>query len=90
MGGINSGRRPTGHHQKVERVVALDMRALRRLSFVRAGECVIDNVHWSIAPSSALEARLRVDLSALDAATITITPPTIFNRPPKNAVSALM
>ena len=86
MGGTNSDRRLTRHHQKIEKTVPLDMRTLRRLSLVRAGECVIDTVHWSIAPSSALEARLRVDLSALDAATATITVKTPSSGPVKQRI----
>jgi hypothetical protein len=73
MAGLNSDRRGTHRHQTVETVVALDMRTLRRLSFVRAGECIIDTVRWSNACPSTLQARLRVDLSDLDAAMATIT-----------------
>src|SRR3546814_8518225 len=48
MGGIGSGARRSTHIGNVEQMLALDIRALRRLSVVRPGECTCDTVHWSI------------------------------------------
>lgn len=66
MGGIGSGARRSTHIGNVEEMLALDIRALRRLGVVRAGECVCDNVRWSIGGLSASSARLRVDLSDIE------------------------
>jgi len=76
MGGVNSGRRPSRHLGTVEHALALDMRALRRLGFVRAGECVIDTLCWSNGGLGVGEARVRVDLSDIDRATVAITAQT--------------
>jgi hypothetical protein len=57
----------------VESALYIDMRMLRRLGLLRAGECVHDTVRWSNGGLRVAEARLRVDLSDIDAATITIT-----------------
>lgn len=73
MGGVNSGRRPTRHLGIVEQALALDIRALRRLGLVRSGECTIDTIFWSNGGSSALEARVRADLSDVDSATLVVT-----------------
>jgi hypothetical protein len=48
------------------------MRALRRLGFVRAGECIIDTLRWSNGGLGVATARVRVDLSDIDSATLTI------------------
>lgn len=63
MGGIGSGARRSTNVGNVEDALALDIRALRRLGVVQAGECVCDTVRWSIGGLSAPSARLRVDLS---------------------------
>lgn len=63
MGGIGSGARPTTRIGNVEEMLALDIRILRRLGVVRAGECTCDTVRWSIGGLSAASARLRIDLS---------------------------
>jgi hypothetical protein len=47
-------------------MLALDIRALRRLGVVRVGECTCNTVHWSIGGLSASSARLRVDLSDIE------------------------
>lgn len=73
MGGINSGRRATTHEGKVEHALSVDVRALRRLGLVRAGECMIDTLHWSNGGLRAAEGRVRIDLSDIDAATVAIT-----------------
>ena len=66
MGGIGSGARRSTNIGDVEDVLALDIRTLRRLGVVRAGECVCDTVYWSIGGPSAFSARLRVDLSDIE------------------------
>lgn len=66
MGGIGSGAQRSTHIGNVEDTMALDIRALRRLGVVRAGECACDTVHWSIGDLSASCARLRVDLSDIE------------------------
>ncbi|MEQ1726101.1 MAG: hypothetical protein ABL882_09275 [Sphingopyxis sp.] len=66
MGGIGSGARRSTHIGNVEQMLALDIRVLRRLGVVRAGECTCDTVHWSIGGLSASSARLRVDLSDIE------------------------
>lgn len=66
MGGIGSGARRSTHIGNVEEMLALDIRALRRLGVVRAGECICDTVHWSIGGLSTASARLRIDLSDIE------------------------
>jgi hypothetical protein len=66
VGGIGSGARRSTHIGTVEQMLALDIRALRRLGVVRAGECVCDTVHWSIGGLSMSSARLRIDLSDIE------------------------
>ena len=58
MGGIGSGARRSTHIGNVEEMLALDIRALRRLGVVAPGECVIDTLHWSIGGLSTARARL--------------------------------
>ncbi|SNS30964.1 hypothetical protein SAMN06295955_101236 [Sphingopyxis indica] len=66
MGGIGSGARRSTHIGNVEQMLALDIRALRRLGVVRPGECTCDTVQWSIGGLSVSSARLRVDLSDIE------------------------
>ena len=66
MGGIGSGARRSTHIGNVEDMLALDIRVLRRLGVVRAGECTCDTVHWTIGGLSTSSARLRVDLSNIE------------------------
>lgn len=66
MGGIGSGARRTTHIGNVEDVLALDIRALRRLGVVRQGECICETVQWSISGLNASSARLRTDLSDIE------------------------
>lgn len=66
MGGIGSGARRSTHIGNVEDMLALDIRALRRLGVVAPGECIIDTLHWSIGGLSAASARLRIDLSDIE------------------------
>jgi len=66
VGGIGSGARRSTHIGNVEQMLALDIRKLRRLGVVHAGECTCDTVQWSIDGLSAFSARLRVDLSDIE------------------------
>lgn len=66
MGGIGSGARRSKRIGDVEDALTLDIRVLRRLDVVRAGECVCDTVHWSFGGPSAPSARLRIDLSDIE------------------------
>lgn len=66
MGGIGSGARRSANAGDIENALALDIRVLRRLGVVRAGECVCDTVHWSSGGLNARSARLRVDLSDVE------------------------
>ncbi len=66
MGGIGSGARRSKRIGDVEDALTLDIRALRRLDVVRAGECVCDTVRWTIDGLSAFSVRLRADLSDID------------------------
>jgi len=63
MGGIGSGARRSTNIGNVEDVLALDIRALRRLGVVRVGECVCETVCWSIGSLRSSSVRLRVDMS---------------------------
>jgi hypothetical protein len=66
MGGIGSGARRSTHIGNVEDMLALDIRALRRLGVIRPGECICDTVYWSIGDLRTASARLRVDLSDIE------------------------
>lgn len=66
MGGIGSGARRSTHIGNVEDMLALDIRALRRLGVVRPGECTINTLHWSIGGLTTASARLRIDLSDIE------------------------
>lgn len=66
MGGIGSGAGRLTQIGNVEEMLALDIRALRRLGVVQPGECVCDTVRWSIGGLSASSACLRVDLSDVE------------------------
>jgi hypothetical protein len=73
VGGIGSGARRSTHIGNVEEMLALDIRALRRLGVVRAGECIIDTLHWSIGGLRTASARLRIDLSDVERGGMTIS-----------------
>lgn len=66
MGGIGSGARRSTHIGNVEHMLALDIRALRRLGVLQPGECVIDMVHWLKRGLEVARARLRTDLSDIE------------------------
>lgn len=74
MGGIGSGARRSTRIGDVEDALPLDIRVLRRLGVVCAGECVCDTLRWSISGLSAPSARIRIDLSDIErGGTMTIT-----------------
>ena len=83
MGGIGSGARRSKYAGNVEDAPALDIRVLRRLELVSAGECVCDTVRWSLAGLSALSARLRIDLSDTERGGVM----TIVARMPDGAIN---
>lgn len=66
MGGIGSGARRSSHIGNVEEMLALDIRALRRLGVIAPGECIIDTLHWLIGGLRTASARLRIDLSDIE------------------------
>lgn len=66
MGGIGSGARRSTNIGNIEEMLALDIRALRRLGVIAPGECIIDTLHWSIGALRAASARLRIDLSDIE------------------------
>lgn len=66
MGSIGSGARRSTNIGNVEDMLALDIRALRRLGVVQAGECMCDTVRWSIGGLSVPSVHLRVDLSEIE------------------------
>ncbi|MDR2857606.1 MAG: hypothetical protein LBV50_07135 [Novosphingobium sp.] len=66
MGGMGSGRQRSTQIGNVEGVLALDIRALRRLGVIVPGECVIDTLRWSIDGLSMSCVRLRADLSDIE------------------------
>jgi hypothetical protein len=66
MGGRGSGAKRSTNIANVEDMMALDLRALRRLGVARPGECIIDTLHWRIGGLSAASARLRIDLSDIE------------------------
>lgn len=66
MGGMGSGAKRSTRVADVEDALALDIRVLRRLGALRAGECMIDTVHWSKRGLRTASARLRTDLSVIE------------------------
>lgn len=72
MGGINSGRRRSVHRGAVEHYPAIDLRILRRAGLIAPGECTYDTLSWRNQASRALRARIFVDLSDADDASLRI------------------
>ena len=66
MGGIGSGAKRSARVADVEEMLALDLRALRRLGALQAGEYIVDTVHWSQRGLRGASARLRSDLSTIE------------------------
>lgn len=72
MGGINSGRRRSVHCGCVEQFPAIELRILKRAGLLRAGECTYTTFHWGNQAAEALSARIFVDLSDTDDASMRI------------------
>lgn len=87
MGGIGSGARRVTHVGNVEDTLALDIRRLRRLGVARPGECVIDDVHWSIGGRRAPCVRLRVDLSDIERGGVVIITGDMLDGPIRQRVA---
>lgn len=73
MGGINSGRRRTVARGAVEHFPAIDIRVLKRAGLIRVGECTYDTLHWRNQAPEALSAKIFIDLSNTDDASMRIT-----------------
>lgn len=72
MGGINSGRRRSVHRGAVEQFPVIDLRVLKRAGLLKPGECTYDTLRWRNQDLEALEARIFVDLSEENDASIRI------------------
>ena len=72
MGGINSGRRRSVYRGAVEQFPVIDLRVLKRAGLLKPGECTYDTLRWRNQDLEALEARIFVDLSDADDASIRI------------------
>lgn len=72
MGGTNSGRRRSVHRGAVEQFPAIDLCVLRRARLLRPGECTYDTFHWRNQALRALSARIFIDLSATNDASMRI------------------
>ena len=72
MGGINSGRRRTVTRGAVEQFPAIDMRVLKRAGLICAGECTYDTLHWRNQAPEALSAKIFIDLSDADDASMRV------------------
>lgn len=72
MGGINSGRHRSVHRGAVEQYPAIDLRILRRARLLRPGECTYDTVYWRNEASNTLGARIFIDLSDTECASLRI------------------
>jgi hypothetical protein len=72
MGGANSGRRRSIQRGVVEQYPAIDLRVLRRAGLLSAGEYTHTNLHWGNQAPEALSARILIDLSDTDDASMRI------------------
>ena len=63
MGGIGSGATRQTQIGNVENTLSIDVRTLRRLGLIRAGECIVDTVNWTNDGLRCPSARLRIDMS---------------------------
>jgi hypothetical protein len=72
VGGDNSGRRRNVHRGKVEEFPSVDLRVLKRARLLRVGECTYTTLHWENQPPEALSARIFIDLSDTDGASMRI------------------
>jgi len=72
MGGINSGRRRSVNRGAVEQHPSIDLRILRRAGLLRPGECTYTTLNWGNQAPEALSARIFIDLSDADDASMRI------------------
>lgn len=72
MGGPNSGRRRTVHRGAIEQFPAIDLRVLKRAGLLRVGQCTYTTLNWRNQALKALSARIFVDLSDTNDASIRI------------------
>ncbi len=72
MGGINSGRKRSVHRGAVEQFPVIDLRVLKRAGLLKPGECMYDTLRWRNQDLEQLEARIFVDLSDADDASMRI------------------
>jgi hypothetical protein len=75
MGGVNSGRRRSIHRGAVELYPAIDLRVLRWAGLIRPGECTYTTACWGNQAPETLSARIFVDLSDTEHASIRIVVP---------------
>lgn len=80
MGGINSGRRRSVHRGAVEQFPVIDLRVLKRAGLLKPGECTYDTLRWRNQDLEAFEARIFVDLSDADDASIRIAGDVLAQR----------
>jgi hypothetical protein len=72
MGGPNSGRRRTVHRGAIEQFPAIDLRILKRAGLLRVGQCTFTTLNWRNQALEALSARIFVDLSDPNGASIRV------------------
>lgn len=72
MGGINSGRQRTVTRGAVEQFPCIDLRILKRAGLIRVGECTYDTLHWRNQAPEALSAKIFIDLSDNDDASMRV------------------
>lgn len=72
MGGINSGRRRTVTRGAVKHFPCIDLRILKRAGLIRVGECTYDTLHWRNQALEALSAKIFIDLSDADDASMRV------------------
>lgn len=76
MGGVNSGRRRSIHRGVVEQYPAIDLRILRRAGLIRLGECTYTTACWGNQAPETPSARIFIDLSDNDDASMRIVLPS--------------
>ncbi len=72
MGGINSGRRRTVTRGAVEQFTCIELRVLKRAGLIRTGECTYDTLYWRNQAPEALSAKIFIDLSDTDDASMRV------------------
>jgi hypothetical protein len=73
MGGWSSGRRRTKSQAAVEDVLRLEMTALRRLGYLRAGACCSGSIRWSRGHEDIGSVHLKAELTDLSDARVVLT-----------------